>query len=107
MAQGNTGSVVPVTKNGAPTLLFAVGIALLPLTTHVWDGTVEYGTSVEIESGNLVPPGNRIEVYHLERGYGPIPSRASNGTAAPLNWKFITTKLESTKRLRWKTNRSA
>lgn len=67
MAQGNTGSVVPVTKNGAPTLLFAVGIALLHLTTHVWDGTVEYGNSVEIESGNLVPPGNRIEVYHLER----------------------------------------
>jgi Family of unknown function (DUF5334) len=62
--------VAAATKLRAPALLFAVGIALLPVTAHAWDGTDEDGNSVEIESGNLVRPGNDIEVYHSKRGYG-------------------------------------
>lgn len=38
-------------------------------SASAWDGTdTESGTSIEIESGNLVRPGNDIQVYDREAG---------------------------------------
>ncbi|MEQ8263880.1 DUF5334 family protein [Pseudohaliea sp.] len=44
-------------------------IALLPLTGHAWEGEeLESGDIVEIERGNLVRPGQEIEVYNYDDG---------------------------------------
>jgi hypothetical protein len=60
----------------------AILIALLCLFSSVpvlaWDGyDNERGTSIEIEKGNLVRPGQEIEFYDHEKGeyrYGDVES---------------------------------
>ena len=47
-----------------------ITLSLVPQAALAWDGTDADGNSVEIESGNLVRPGEDIDVYHSERGLG-------------------------------------
>ena len=47
----------------------AILAGLLPFSALAWDGyDSESGASVEIESGNLVRPGETIEFYYHDSG---------------------------------------
>ncbi len=67
----------------------AISVALLWLVCSVpvlaWDGyDYENGTSVEIEKGNLVRPGQEIEFYDYDKGeyrYGDVDSIQRNGSS--------------------------
>ena len=44
-------------------------VFLVPLTVNAWDGyDYESGSYVEIEKGNLVRPGQDIEIYDYSTG---------------------------------------
>jgi hypothetical protein len=50
-------------------LLAVTTVALLPFTASAWEGEeLDSGDSIEIESGNLVRPGQEIEVYNWDEG---------------------------------------
>lgn len=65
-------------------LLAAASIALLPLTGQAWENEeFESGDLVEIERGNLVPPGQEVEVYNWDEGkyeYHEVESRRRYGS---------------------------
>lgn len=50
-------------------LFHLLPLLLLPSLAGAWDGyDYESGSSVEIEKGNLVRPGNEIEIYDSATG---------------------------------------
>ncbi len=68
-------------------IVIFIGLLCLLCSVPVlaWDGyDYESGTSVEIEKGNLVRPGQEIEFYDYEKGeyrYGDVESIQRRGSS--------------------------
>lgn len=59
-------------------------IALFSLSVSAWEGyDYEQGTSVEISSGNLVRPGQDIEIYDYDHGeYHDVEVQSITGSGS-------------------------
>ncbi len=65
-------------------LLIVTMVALMPFTLIAWDGyDYEKGSYVEIEKGNLVRPGQDVEIYDYGTGeYKDVEVQSISGSGS-------------------------
>ena len=67
-----------------PLLIIALLICFVPVTANAWDGyDFDKGSYIEIDQGNLVRPGQDIEIYDYETGdYKEVEVQSVTGSGS-------------------------